>query len=321
MDNIINIIFLFIYISMESYYALLLLLIAVLVIFYINKKEYTFLEKFETRDGDQTDLYDKQYVTIHSIVYKNDDDRKLEVSAIEDLILKKVKNKKMINILDAGSGVGDYTKVFKDKGYQITGIDRSYNMLKTAQYNAHRCKFIKGKLEDESSFKNDEFSHIFCNSSTLYMNNHENIKKILENFHLWTKTNGFLILHVKDPDNLVPIVKNYSQYYYDDYKNKHIFTYFNGFLHNAWYMKNESEKDSYKYYEKITLENGKSRVKITRLTIPPKNEIFDLLNVIGYKLYKFVEVKQSIKGDELVIFRKVKIDKKKYILKLKDENR
>lgn len=303
---------------MESYYVLLLLLLSIFIIIYIHKKRYNFVEYFETRNSDPTDLYDKQYVTIHSIVYKNDEDKKLEVSAIENAVLKNVKNKNLINILDAGSGIGNYTKIFKDKDYKIIGMDRSYNMLKTAQYNAHRCKFIKGKLEDEYSFKNDEFSHIFCNSLTLYMNNHENIKKILENFHLWTKQNGFLILHIKDPNNLVPIVKNYSQYYYDDYKNKHIFTYFNGFLHNAWYMKNESNKDSYKYYEKITLENGKSRVKITRLTIPPKNEIFDLLNVIGYKLYKFIEVNQSIKGHELVIFRKVKINKKKIYIKIKE---
>ena len=302
---------------MESYYAFVLLLVAIIVIIYNNKSKNNFIEKFETRNSDLSDLYDKQYVTIHSIVYKNDDDRKLEVSIIENEVLAPIKNKKLIHILDAGSGVGDYTKVFKDKNYSIIGVDRSQNMLKTAQHNAHRCKFIKGKLEDIDTFKNDEFSHIFCNSSTLYMNNHTNIKKILQNFQYWTKKNGFLVLHVKDPNNLVPIVKNYSQYYYDDYKNKHIFTYFNGFLHNAWYMKDPSKKDGYKYYEKITLENGKSRVKITILTIPPKDEIFELLNAVGYKLFKFVKVKQSIKGDELVIFRKVEINKKKIYIKIK----
>jgi ubiquinone/menaquinone biosynthesis C-methylase UbiE len=126
----------------------------------------------------------------YDLIY-NDKDYEKEVTFIEDIFKNTRKPKK---ILEIGCGTGNYTKILLERGYEITGVDISENMLKTAKEKCN-SKFIKGDIRDTSI--NDRFDACIAMFAVMgYITENSDIVKALNNIRKHLKKNGIFIFDV-----------------------------------------------------------------------------------------------------------------------------
>ena len=277
----------------------------------IKNKSFEF---FDNKLLTEEDIYDKQYIEFYKVIFNMNDVISKEINLIEEKTLSKIKNKENINILDAGCGTGLHSSLLQKKGYDVIGIDKSKNMLKSAEYDNVYVKYILGDFLNLDNFKIKSFSHIISNSDSFYLNNENQMKKIIINYFRWLKDGGFLIFYLVDNKKLDPSPKEYSQYFIDNKKNKHSYTHFKGFTHDAWFMTNNERSNGYDYYQKITINKDEQRIKILKYTFPDRKFILDLILSNGFKYYSSIDLSLLDVGDyEIIIFRKNDIHKNKII--------
>ena len=131
----------------------------------------------------------KKFAKYYDLVYKNKDYKK-EATFIERLIKKNhVKGKEL---LDVGCGTGRYTEVFKKKGFAVTGLDISNEMLSIARKKIKGAKFVQGNMQ---TFKlRKKFDVIICLFSTMHYNqNHKQLEKTIKNFYYNLKHGGLIV--------------------------------------------------------------------------------------------------------------------------------
>ena len=109
----------------------------------------------------------------------------------------------------------------------MIGVDKSSKMLSIAKINAPSGEFINDDLTNAELFYPDTFTHILLLEDALYHNKPKDQLRILRNCHLWLKKGGYLIIHIFDNKKLDPAPRDYSQYNYDNNKQKHYFVYLN----------------------------------------------------------------------------------------------
>ena len=94
-------------------------------------------------------------------------------------------------ILEAGCGIGSYTREFVRRGYQVVGMDLSPNFLSEAQKITQRenleIEFILGNY-NEMSFE-EKFSLIFFEGSFFYQSK-EGLVSLLKRIHTALTPNG-----------------------------------------------------------------------------------------------------------------------------------
>lgn len=262
----------------------------------MNYEKNKNIEGFTDRYNIPDNLYDKQMVDIYDIVWNNPSFFKNE--RLEQGYFEKGKN-----ILDVGCGLGHSTSYYRKLGMNVIGLDKSKQMLNRASIVNPKNKYLRGDLVSSDLFKTGKFDIINIGLMTIHMNGMDNIRKIIKNCRKWLTNDGLLIVDIIENDRLILFPQDYSQFYNDDKGNRHFFTYFKGFLHDLWFIKEKKEKDSYNFYEKVVLENGKDRIKTTKLYIPATNELISQIENEGFKLEEVLEIRGHT-GNKLYCFRK-----------------
>ena len=139
------------------------------------------------------DISFKDYAEYYDLIYKDKNYEK-EVDFIEN-IFRESKPKK---ILEVGCGTGSYTKILLERGYEVTAVDISGNMLEIAgEKCACKCKFIKGDIRDITI--NEKFDACIAMFAVMgYITENSDIIKTLNNIrrHLNLKPNGIFIFDV-----------------------------------------------------------------------------------------------------------------------------
>jgi len=101
-----------------------------------------------------------------------------EKSCIEKLI-NKVEDKFAV---DLGIGTGLFTKILREKGYKVIGIDISDEMLKIAKNRGFEV--IKHDLNEPLPFNDESFDFVFSMTSIEFLKNPENlfeeVKRVLK---------------------------------------------------------------------------------------------------------------------------------------------
>jgi SAM-dependent methyltransferase len=137
--------------------------------------------------ADKSFEYLAQY---YDLIYK-DKDYKKEVDFIEDIFQSTHKPKK---ILEIGCGTGNYTRILLERGYKITAVDISENMLKMAKEKC-ACKFIKGDIRDISI--NDKFDACIAMFAVMdYVTENSDLVKVFSNIYKQLKPNGVFVFDV-----------------------------------------------------------------------------------------------------------------------------
>jgi len=127
------------------------------------------------------------------------------------------------SILDVGCGSGYKSKYMDEKGFNITGIDFSKEMIRLAKKKAPSAKFFTRDINKPLRFGNS-FDGIFAHAVLLHIPKKE-VTAVLKNIIGLLKTGGFFNVAVKEiwPDQKEEEILKENDYGYD---YERYFTYF-----------------------------------------------------------------------------------------------
>lgn len=151
------------------------------------------------------------FAKYYDLIYKDKDYEK-EVDFLEN-IFESIHYEPQ-KILEVGCGTGNYTKILLERGYKVTGLDVSKNMLKIARKKC-ACKFINGDIRD--IIINEKFDACIAMFAVIgYITINSDIIKALNNIHRHLKPKGVFVFDVWNglavmrilPEQRVKDVKN-----------------------------------------------------------------------------------------------------------------
>lgn len=99
-------------------------------------------------------------------------------------------------LLDLACGTGTLSKLLSDKGYEVTGIDLSDEMLSLADNKcAGKVKFLKG---DISNFSLDEkFDFCLCSLDSInHLNDYDDVKSCFSSVYQCLNSGGIFVFDV-----------------------------------------------------------------------------------------------------------------------------
>ena len=256
--------------------------------------------------NENNDIYDKEFVELYEIIYRDYTDIDYDYNIINNKILSKLTNND-IKIVIAGSGVGKQCKKFKEKYDNVIGIDNSESMILYSKRKYPNIKFIKNNLLNQNSLEKNNYGLIILDERTLFYNNVKKQEYLIQNCFNWLVEGGFLVVPIYITEELQVASRYYSSNYIDDKGNTHGFTYLNDFTHNCYYINDEKDNNVYNFYDKIVLKDGNKRIKKTKLYIQTKEKTYDSILKNGFEIIYIEPVHlQILGGYELAIFRKKK---------------
>lgn len=126
----------------------------------------------------------------YDLIYQDKDYEK-EVAFTEDIFKTFNKPRK---ILEIGCGTGNYTQILQRKGYELTGLDISDNMIRVAKKKCS-CNFKVGDIADVKL--NEKFDACIAMFAVIsYITENSRLIKALNNIRKHLKPNGLLIFDV-----------------------------------------------------------------------------------------------------------------------------
>ena len=181
------------------------------------------------------------------------------------------------NILEAGCGIGSYSRAFAQRGYHVVGMDLSPNFLSEAKKITQRknleIEFILGDY-NEMNFE-EKFTVIFFEGSFFYQSK-EGLVSLLSRIHKALTPNGRVYFVHKNPSiskKGYPIT-NWSQ------TKKNVFV-----LQKAAYDENDGVEKC--IWLKIDLETQKHyKCDFFVMHLPP-DELKDCLMAAGFMNFHF----------------------------------
>ena len=113
-------------------------------------------------------------------------------------------------ILDAGCGIGFFSRYFEKRGAKVIGIDFSKNMINVAIENASNSNLIVGSLT-KLPFDNEVFDFIYTSSVFIHIVSDKEWKKALSELNRCLKTRGKIIF-IQEFRNFYPKNKEIDYY-------------------------------------------------------------------------------------------------------------
>ena len=126
------------------------------------------------------------------------------INPIRKKILYLAEKYKYKSILDVCCGTGNQLKLLKSKGFNVSGIDLSDNMLKVAEKGVNAVKCFKEDAE-AMSFKSKSFDMVMT-TFALHEKTAESALKVLREMIRITKENGHIILVDFNINDSVPYI-------------------------------------------------------------------------------------------------------------------
>jgi SAM-dependent methyltransferase len=288
--------------NMNVAYQIILGIIIIILAFYLFSSS---TEYFENAKDRQTDTYDELDAKLYDEVFDFKDLYKEDAEGIHNFLQSRLSVEeldKKAKILDCGTGCGKHYQ-YLSNWFQVIGLDKSINLLDIARTRNPLGEFKKGLMEDTKLFSPNEFVGVTCLVETIHMNTLDKMEIILKNIHLWLRSGGYLFIHLFDSDNLDPGPREFSQYYQDG-DIKHALTYFDEFSLDSWWSK--KSEGNYQYNQKFILDNGKSRLKIVNMYIPPLKIMIQKILDIGFKLIAVKDLEKAhISAFRMYVFQKI----------------
>lgn len=133
----------------------------------------------------------KNYAKYYDLLYQDKDYRK-EIEYIDSLI-KQHSQKKNLRVLDIGCGTGKHANYLAEKGYQVTGIDFSEEMIRIAKSNKNENTDFY--VADATSFNLDiKFDIVLSLFHVVsYQSSNKDISSMFSNVSKHLNHNGLFI--------------------------------------------------------------------------------------------------------------------------------
>jgi len=142
-------------------------------------------------------VFGKDYSNSYDLLYE-EKDYDGECSLIEQII-RDHSTIPVHSILDLGCGTGNHSIRFAERGYEVTGVDRSNEMLDIARAKAEkkkvRCDFYQSDLREFSN--NKKFDAVIMMFAVLgYQQENEDVLAALKTVSKHLKTGGVFICDI-----------------------------------------------------------------------------------------------------------------------------
>ena len=143
-------------------------------------------------------VYSKDFVYYYDL-FKDKNSYINTVNKLDSLF----KKNNVKSVLDIGCGTGKIDKLLKDKGYEISGIDNSKEMIEYAQRNYPKITF---KRMEAQTFKlNRKFDAIIALDSVLtYLTKKNDFEKAIKNIVNHMKKGSILYFEIGFTEKLIP---------------------------------------------------------------------------------------------------------------------
>lgn len=159
---------------------------------------FTQEKKFVMKKGNY--VYDTFYASIYNDLVYDAIKNEYEVGEI----INATDPTEQSVILDIGSGTGHHVSLLTDKGYSVSGVDKSKAMVKQAKKNFPELDFKHGDVLETMLYPSQSFTHILSLYFTIYYI--KNKKLFFDNCYQWLKPGGYLVLHLVNRDKFDPIL-------------------------------------------------------------------------------------------------------------------
>lgn len=122
-----------------------------------------------------------------------------QIPSLETMLLSQISQK--AEILDLCCGTGHLMQPLIQRGYSVTGLDGSEEMLNYARQNAPQAKFILG---DARTFNlQSQFDGIYSTSASLnHVLNLEELKAVFQNVYQALKPSGLFLFDLNHADQM-----------------------------------------------------------------------------------------------------------------------
>jgi len=108
-------------------------------------------------------------------------------------IIELLESEEKARLLDLGCGIGYTTKVYKDEGYDVVGLDILTKMLKKARENG--LNVVEGDMRDlPGLFNQKEFDAVVSASALQWLKQREDIIKVSSGIKYVLKDRGKLVI-------------------------------------------------------------------------------------------------------------------------------
>jgi len=295
-----------------------------------NENELRLMENFTqiefTKDYEKKkdeDIYDDFYSKYYNDIFLNKKRHEKEFEYITSLSKKNSNTK----ILDVGCGTGYTTKLFNEKKYDITGLDKSESMIKVAESNYPKCEFMVNDILNNNILDYDSFSHIVCLGKTIY--EIKDKERFFENCFSLLSVGGFLIIHLVDRNKFKPYVYNkdkntlYDPEKYGKKIDELIIKFDNKSEFTSKYnikntpLNNEvddnitphsSYNEKFMYYDKSNKNRNKIKEYERNLYMPDTSKILNCAQSKNFKLHKKFKLEEVEYNNEYLYVFKKKMD-------------
>ncbi len=98
-------------------------------------------------------------------------------------------------VLEVACGTGAHTKLLRGRGYEVTGVDLSEDVLRVARRKVGRgATFLRGDMRNLSEVVRGEYDAVVCLFSAIsYSVSLSDLRKTLKGFHTHLKKKGIAI--------------------------------------------------------------------------------------------------------------------------------
>jgi SAM-dependent methyltransferase len=198
----------------NKFFRELLLISFIVIIYYVYIKYVDDSELIYEKEGFSQDedyvykrndeVFDRFYIEIMDELYRNTISFPLEI----EHIIKSTHPDNNSKILNLSSNTGLFVNEFKKYNNNVFGCESSQNMINYSNEMYPNSVIIKGDINNPMLFNTNSFTHIICNNFNFYR--FKNKDKVFKQCFYWLKPNGYLILHLINPDKfdtIMPIAK------------------------------------------------------------------------------------------------------------------
>jgi ubiquinone/menaquinone biosynthesis C-methylase UbiE len=290
---------------MEFAVSTFVLFIVVLLLWFIATLYDKQVEMFENPSGesdtreDALGIYDDFYAKIYNMLFNSPEKTSFERVSMREMMFDTF-SKPETKILDVCCGTSAHAKTMTEDGYDFVGMDVSEPMLKIARRDCPSARFYKADAKDASSFPPKSFSHALLLHFSIYQ--FPNPKIVIDNIYQWLKPEGYLVVHLVNPEKFDPVLDASSPFpafsiqKYNKQRVTESDIYFNNFKYKAKFVKAPDEEEAL-FEETFTFSKDDAQPKYREnkhhLYMPSVNAMIDLIRSSGFSLIESIDMTQA----------------------------
>ena len=229
------------------------------------------------------DIWSKFYCSIYDSLFIDLNKNSYEI----DEIIKTTDIDKKSNILNINSNTGHHVKKLHDKGFKVTGIESSIEMINRTKKNYPELNITHGDVNHSYQFNKLSLSHVLMFDRKLYYIKDK--KKLFHNIYTWLKPGGFMIIHLVDREKFNTRVKANDLFVLDpqEYSNERItksYVKFDNFQYKSDFSLNKDKNIGY-FIETIKDDEGTNSIRNEhKYYIESQKDIILKAKKLGFRL-------------------------------------